>query len=198
MTRSTLPRTSLRPSTIDLDFRYTGSVHRRQAGFSLLELTFVVACVAILAGVAMPSFFQTSRKAKAQSEISTMFSDLRTRLDQYLLENGSYPPSETESSTWPAAPSPTKQSLLPLPSDWDKLKVRLSGDTDVYCGYAFITNSEGSVGSIAAAAPFNFTAPTTNWYYLFAHCDMDGDSTTDSYYVSSSVDTKIIALNEGS
>jgi prepilin-type N-terminal cleavage/methylation domain-containing protein len=180
---------------------------RRDAGFTLLELMFVVAIVAILAGVAMPSFFQTSRKAKAMSEVGTMFNDIRVRLDQFYLENGLYPTSQSESSTYPAAPSAAKQSLLPLPADWvgtipnQNISVRLSGDTDVYCAYAWITGlpADGSnIGPIAAAAPFNFTAPATNWYYLFAHCDMDGDTSVDSYYFSSSVDTKIIILNEGS
>jgi type II secretory pathway pseudopilin PulG len=159
-----------------------------------------VAIIAILAGVAVPSFFSSSRKAKAASEVGTMFSDLRTRMDQYLLENGAYPATQTEGATWPVTPSASKQTALPLPGSWTALKVRLSGDTDVYCGYSWITglaSDNTNVGAIAAAAPFSFTAPSTNWYYLFAHCNMDGDTSTDSYYFSSSVDTKIKVKNEG-
>jgi type IV pilus assembly protein PilE len=173
---------------------------RRQAGFTLLELMVTVAIIAILAGVAVPSFFSSSRKAKAASEVGTMFSDLRTRMDQYALENGVYPATQTETATWPAAPTPQTQPVLPLPASWTALKVRLSGPSDVYCGYSWITgvaNDNSNIGAIAAAAPFSFTAPSTNWYYLFAHCDMDGDNSIDSYYFSSSVDTKIRVKNEG-
>src|SRR5215475_7398007 len=135
-----------------------------------------VAIIAILAGVAVPSFFSSSRKAKAASEVGTMFSDLRTRMDQYALENGQYPATGTEGTTWPGTPTAQKQSLLPMPASWIALKVRISGDTEVYCGYTWVTGVAGSganIGAIAAAAPFSFTAPSTNWYYLFAHCDMD-------------------------
>lgn len=173
---------------------------RRQAGFTLLELMVTVAIIAILAGVAVPSFFSTSRKAKAASEVGTVFADLRTRMEQYLLEHGVYPTTQTESATWPATPTQQQQSLLPLPASWTALQVRLSGDTYAYCGYAWISGAGGdntNIGAIAAAPPFSFTAPSTNWYYLFAHCDMDGDSSIDSYYISSSVDTKIRVKNEG-
>jgi len=173
---------------------------RRQGGFTLLELMVTVAIIAILAGVAVPSFFSSSRKAKAASEVGTMFSDLRTRMDQYILENGVYPASQSESATWPAVPTQSQQNLLPMPASWTALKVRLSGDTQAYCGYAWMTglpNDATNIGPIAAAPPFSFTAPATNWYYLFAHCNMDGDPALDSYYFSSSVDTKIRATNDG-
>jgi prepilin-type N-terminal cleavage/methylation domain-containing protein len=173
---------------------------RRDAGFTILELMFVIGIIAILAGVAMPSFFDTARKAKGTSEVNSVFSDLRTRLDQYYLENAQYPLSESESTTWPVAPTSDVQTALPLPADWQTLKVRISGDTSFYCGYAWMTglpNDNSNIGPIAAAAPFNFTAPAVDWYYLFAHCNIDGDSTTDSYYISTSVDTKIVVVNEG-
>ena len=112
---------------------------RRQAGFTLLELMVTVAIIAILAGVAVPSFFSTSRRAKAMSEVGTVFSDLRTRMDQYLLENGQYPVTGTEATTWPAVPGAQKQNARPMPANWTNLKVRLSGDTQVYCGYSWIT-----------------------------------------------------------
>src|SRR5262245_16977919 len=111
-----------------------------------------VAIIAILAGVAVPSFFSSSRKAKAASEVGTMFSDLRTRMDQYLLENGAYPTTQSEGSTWPAAPTAQKQTAVPLPASWQALKVRLSGDTEVYCGYAWITGVAGDSSNIGAIA----------------------------------------------
>jgi type II secretory pathway pseudopilin PulG len=179
----------------------------------LLELAFVVAIIGILAGIAVPSFFATSGKSKATAEVTTMFSDLRTRLDQYYLENGLYPPTQSEAATWPAIPSTSSQPLLPLPVDWGVgpvggppgLRVRLSNDSDVYCGYAWITgraavvinvpNDVGNVGPIATS--LGYTPPVTDWYYLFAHCDLDGDGSVDGYYISDRVDTSIRSVNPG-
>jgi hypothetical protein len=48
-----------------------------------------------------------------------------------------------------------------------------------------------------AAASFGFTAPAKNWFYLLAHCNLDGDSAVDSYYFASSEDAKILKINYG-
>ena len=179
---------------------YTGSVHRRAAGFTILELMFTIAIIAVLAGIAMPSFFSTGRKAKASAEVQSVFSDLRTRLDQYQLENSAYPATETEGTTWPTTPGTTAQTVFPLPADWVTLKVVLSNQTDLYCGYSWITGVGGdgtNVGPMAPNPPFNFVVPATNWYYLFAHCDIDGDNTVDAYYISDSVNTTIRSQNDG-
>jgi len=187
----------------DAPLGYTGQVRRRESGFTILELMFTIAIIAVLAGIAMPSFFTQSRKAKIRAEVASVFSDLRIRLDQYLLENAKYPTTGSESSIWPTSPGTSPQTIFPLPSNWKppELAVRMSNNTDLYCGYAWITGvgtaDSSNIGAIAGAAPFNFTAPPTVWYYLFAHCNIDGDNTVDSYYVSDSVNTDIRVLNEG-
>jgi len=187
----------------DAPLGYTGRVRRRESGFTILELMFTIAIIAVLAGIAMPSFFTQSRKAKVRAEVASVFSDLRIRLDQYLLENAMYPPTGSEGSIWPTSPGTTAQTIFPLPANWKLFNfvVWMSNNTDLYCGYAWITGvgpaDAGNIGPIAAAAPFNFTVPSTVWYYLFAHCNIDGDTTVDSYYVSDSVNTDIRVLNEG-
>jgi prepilin-type N-terminal cleavage/methylation domain-containing protein len=161
----------------------------QQSGFTLIELMITVAIIAILAAIAVPSFMKETRKAKGASEVPTVFSDLRTRIDQYHQENGKYPVSLNEATLHPSVPGPQKQDILPLPTAWTDLKVRISGADQVYCGYTFVTNRSGTVGTQATA--FGFTAPATDWYYLLAKCDLDGDSTKDAYYFSSSVDPTI-------
>lgn len=158
----------------------------------------VVALIAILAAIALPSFFGDSRKAKAGGEVGPMFNDLRTRLDQYFQENGTYPATIGESTTWPTTPGPSQQTLIPLPTAWQNVKVRLTGPTNVYCGYTWVTGNAGDATNIGAkGTAFGFTAPATAWYYLLAHCDMDGSTTKDSYYFSSSVNPTIQKQNEG-
>jgi len=171
----------------------------RQAGFTLIEMMVTIAVILILATIALPSFFGESRKTKAFSEVQPMFNDLRIRLEQFLQESGKYPDTIGEATLHPSGPLGTaKQPLLPMPDAWDKLKVRISGPDQVNCGYTWVTGpaNGGAIGTQAAA--FGFTTPTTNWYYLLAVCDMDGDPALLSYYFTSSVDPTIQRRNEGS
>jgi len=175
----------------------------RESGFTLIELMITLAVIAILSLIALPSFFSESRKTKAFSEVQPMFNDLRVRLEQYLQENGHYPATLGEAALHPAsAPSTTRQPLNPLPPEWQAIKVRISGNDAVYCGYTWVTgqaNSSANIGAQAGAFGFGTpTPPQTDWYYLLAKCDMDGDSSTFSWYFSSSVDPTIQKLNEGS
>ena len=188
--------------------RYTPRVRDREAGFTLIEMMVTVVVISILAAIALPSFFGETRKAKAMAEIQPMFNDLRVRLEQYLQEQGAYPPTIGEDALHPPkAPSSTPVDLNPLPKTWQDVKVRISGLDQVRCGYTWVTglaNDKTNAGPIAqgdaAANPpkgFGFTAPETTWYYLLAKCDMDGDGSTFSWYFTSSVDPTIQKLNEG-
>jgi len=171
----------------------------RQAGFTLIEMMVTVAVILILAAIALPSFFGESRKAKALSEVQPMFSDLRIRLEQFLQENGHYPPTIGESTLHPSgAPGTARRPINPLPTEWTDIKVRISGADQVSCGYTWATGpaNGGIIGTQAAA--FGFTTPTTDWYYLLAVCDMDGDPALLSYYFASSTDPVIQKHNEGS
>jgi prepilin-type N-terminal cleavage/methylation domain-containing protein len=178
----------------------------RESGFTLIELLVTIAVISILAVIALPSFFRESRRTKAFSEVQPMFNDLRVRLEQYLQENGTYPPSIGEATLHPAtapARDMTQQPLHPLPDTWQAIKVRISGNDEVYCGYTWATglaNDDANIGSQAvAAAPtgFGFVAPATDWYYLLAKCDMDGDGTVFSWFFTSSAQPTIQKLNEG-
>jgi prepilin-type N-terminal cleavage/methylation domain-containing protein len=170
----------------------------RQRGFTLIEIMIVVAIIGVLAAIAVPMFSGTSRKAKGMSEVAPYFQDFRTRMDQYQQENGVYPPTIGEGTFHPATPGSKKQTVLPLPAAWTALRLRISGSTDVYCGYTFATglaNDDSNVGTVASTS-FGFAAPATSWYYLLAKCNLDGTGGL-SYYFTSSVDPSIRKLNEG-
>jgi len=173
----------------------------RESGFTLIETLVTIAVISILAAIALPSFFGESRKTKAFSEVQPMFNDMRIRLEQYMQENGQYPPTVGETIWNPApAPSSTKVLLdLTLP-EWQPLKLRISGEDKVYCRYTWATglaNVGTNIGPRAGAAPFNFTAPSTDWYYLIAKCDMDDDSAVLSWYFASSTNPTIQKVDEG-
>jgi type IV pilus assembly protein PilE len=62
----------------------------RFAGFTLIEVMITVAVIAILAAVALPNYIEYVTRSKLV-EAKTNLSDMRTRLEQYFLDNRAYP-----------------------------------------------------------------------------------------------------------
>ena len=74
---------------------------RKSEGFSLVELMIVVAIMAILAAIAIPSFMKFSMKAKT-AEASQNLSGIRTSQESYRAEEDVY----LACTTYPAAIPP--------------------------------------------------------------------------------------------
>ena len=66
------------------------SMNARVSGFTLMEVMITVAIIAILAAVALPNYFDYVTRSKI-TEAKTDLADMRTRLEQYFLDNRSYP-----------------------------------------------------------------------------------------------------------
>src|SRR5215467_6875807 len=62
----------------------------RFGGFTLIEVMITVAVIAILAAVALPNYIDYVTRSKLV-EAKTNLSDMRTRLEQYFLDNRAYP-----------------------------------------------------------------------------------------------------------
>lgn len=69
--------------------RFTNK-HPSIGGFTLIEVMITVAIIAILAAVALPSYVDYVNRSKLV-EAKTNLSDMRTRLEQYFLDNRAYP-----------------------------------------------------------------------------------------------------------
>ena len=67
---------------------------RKSRGFTLIELMIVVAIVAILAGIAMPAYFDYVRRGQLP-EAFTNLADFRVKLEQYYQDNRGYGTSAT-------------------------------------------------------------------------------------------------------
>ncbi len=78
-------------------------------GFTLIEVMITVAVIAILAAVALPQYFDYVTRSRLV-EAKTSLVDMRTRLEQYFLDNRSYP----EECIAPASgAAPAKKIYLP-------------------------------------------------------------------------------------
>src|SRR5262245_3533571 len=78
-------------------------------GFTLIEVMITVAVIAILAAVALPSYVDYVARGNLV-EARTNLSDMRTRLEQYFLDNRKYPATCAAYST---SPPPADTIYLP-------------------------------------------------------------------------------------
>ena len=167
---------------------------KTQSGFTMIELMVTVAIIGILAAVALAS---TTRKSKGDSEVNAFFAELRVRQEQYQLEYGRYVSTGTsETDTFPVTASAKAQPLGTLPALWTALKVR-PPESKARCGYVVIAGTPTDNPGPMATGQFGFVKPAKNWFYILAHCDLDGNSATDGYYFISSDSSTITKLNPG-
>jgi type IV pilus assembly protein PilE len=76
--------------------------NRSNAGFTLIEAMITVAVIAILAAIALPNYFDYITRSRIV-EAKTNLADMRTRLEQYFLDNRAYPNACVASAPGPAA-----------------------------------------------------------------------------------------------
>ena len=174
-------------------------MRHRTLGFTLLELMIAVAIVGVLAAVAMFTYTRYVRKARS-SEVPAMFAEFRLRQEQFHAENGTYlSTGADETDLHPAAPSgpDNPNPIAPIPATWAQLRIN-TDKAVLYCAYTNIAGpgGGGTIGAIANS--FGMTAaPASNWFYMIAQCDLDGDSTTNSTYFARSDLDGIARQNEG-
>ena len=84
----------------------------RFGGFTLIEVMITVAVIAILAAVALPSYIDYITRSKLV-EAKTNLSDMRTRLEQYFLDNRSYPTAPGDCLAYAPGAPPAGKIYLP-------------------------------------------------------------------------------------
>ena len=152
----------------------------------------VVAIIAILASIVIPSFSSDARKGKSTTEVAAFFAELAVRQEQYKVDNGSY----LAAPACPATPSQTLQDVTPCVvalQPWNTLRVLLP-QVQVYCSYAITVGLAADV--VTNPNGFVFQSPPMPWYYILATCEMDGEAGNSTYFTSS-VNSAIQKLNEG-
>ena len=116
------------------------------AGFTLIEVMITVAVIAILAGVALPQYFDYVTRSRLV-EAKTNLVDMRTRLEQFFLDHRTYPESCIDPDKTPT----DKQIRLPASAKFFDTKCALTATT-----YTVTATGTGSM------AGFVFTVNEAN------------------------------------
>jgi type II secretory pathway pseudopilin PulG len=165
----------------------------------------VVVVIAILAAIVIPSWSKESQKAKADSEVNAMMTEIATKLEGYKSElgNGSYYNGTTTIAN-PLGPCPAA-TYAGTGSDWNAACGSAAGWTTLhvaapesvmYCNYKIGMGDTGA--AVNPPGTFTMAQPAGPWWWILATCDMDNNSgTTAATFFRSSVDTKLQKANYG-
>jgi type IV pilus assembly protein PilE len=86
---------------------------QRPGGFTLIEVTVAGVIVAVLAAIALPSYSDYVQRSKISEAVANL-SDMRTRLEQFYLDNRSYPTAPADCIPFVAgAAAPAGKIYLP-------------------------------------------------------------------------------------
>ena len=157
----------------------------------------VVAIIAILAIVLVPTFTGEAKKVKAKTEVSAMFAELAAKQERYKSEANTYlavAECPTPVNSTPKAVTACQTAGAP----WLTLGIVPTEQTlrcsyEVYIGDS-ATLPTAPVGATATTIPAGYMA--TSWYMMHARCDMDNDGTF-AHFVSSSFDGTLSITSEG-
>lgn len=166
----------------------------------------VVAIVAILAAVVVPTFVGEANKARGKSEVSPMFAQISAKQDAYRSETNSFlSAAQCPSTPYKASTSGYAFSTLckTTGSAWETLRIDPPSSA-MYCAYTIVAQPKGtaltpptgfknSAGALNAAE-----TPATSWWYATAECDESSNGGTNAKYFMSSIDSKIQLINSGS
>lgn len=157
-------------------------------GFTLVEMMVVVSIVGVLGTVVIPTFVRESKRARYDSEVNAVFSELAQRQEQYKADNFKYhasamcPTATNDSGT-------ATSTCLTSTSDWTKIKAKPTVQS-LRCAYQISTGCPNDTPSPPTGVMFN--RGVQSWYFMVAYCGSGSDSSFT--FFRSSTDSKVQKL----
>jgi type IV pilus assembly protein PilE len=125
------------------------------AGFTLIELMITVAVIAILAAIALPNYFDYVTRSRLV-EAKTSLVDMRTRLEQYFLDNRAFPATPCT----PIPPMATKFFTVTCATGADTYTVTATGIGSM-AGFVFTIDQANTKKTTGVKS--GWTTSTTCW-----------------------------------
>ncbi len=133
----------------------------RFAGFTLIEVMITVAVIAILAAVALPNYIEYVTRSKLV-EAKSNLSDMRTRLEQYFLDNRKYP-----GSCAPYASGAAPANTIYLPASVKNFAITCALSDTTYtvtaAGLGFTFTVDQTNARTTPFVPTGWTTSTVCW-----------------------------------
>lgn len=142
------------------------STHRAAAGFTLIEVMITVAIVAILAGIALPSYRQYILRGQLV-DASTALATFRGNMERYFQDNRTYaaigttilPPCHADIAV---AQRTQGSFVVSCASDATTFTLTATGSAAT-AGFAYTVNQLDQRATTAVGASSGFSTSTTCW-----------------------------------
>jgi type IV pilus assembly protein PilE len=136
----------------------------RQHGFTLIEILIVVAIVAILSAIAIPSYRDYVLRGRLTEAISGL-SDVRTKMEQYYADNRTYPTGGCVTSGTPGATqilvSPLQNFTYDCAATATTYTAKATG-TGATTGFVYQIQQDNSRSSTVTGVP-GWSGSTSCW-----------------------------------
>jgi type IV pilus assembly protein PilE len=129
---------------------------RRHQGFTLIEVMIVVAIVAILAAVAIPSYTEYIQRSRIIESTSTLAS-MRVKMEQYFQDNRSYVGACTAGTVAPT-PIATQFFTYGCPGPTNTTYLVTATGIGAMAGFGFTIDQANN--QITTGVPPTWTPPT--------------------------------------
>ena len=97
-------------------------LYRKEKGFTLIELLIVIIILAVLAGIAIPSYLSITNRAKVSATQAEM-SSIAVALEMYIADKGAYPADGLAAMTTALQSTPVYMAIVPQKDKWSNAYV---------------------------------------------------------------------------